>query len=275
MKKKIKVIYILGTSYSGSTMLAHIIGSSPKVFNAGEFKQFSKVKHIEQRLCSCGKQVRECSFWKNMSLSRYRIFSKPNFLHKLRLMCDIVSRKDCLKSLRKQKYNDPVFIQTLLENMNLYDNGSHIVLDASKSIFRLMYLMTCNNIDLKIIYIKRDLYGTVCSFVKSNDGFFHGIINYKLNHWLIPILLKKTKTHFSFLNYEDLCLNPNLELLNLGRFTGIDYSDYVNDLKARNFHIFTGNISRSQFIKGFKGFKLDESWKMTLSQFQKNILKLL
>jgi hypothetical protein len=75
------------------------------------------------------------------------------------------------------------------------------------------------------------------------------------------------------LSYKRLCLDPESELRDLGRFLGLDLSyDQVKDrLIKRTFHVFTGSTGRSQF-KDFKGMRYDTSWTWRLNKIQQWIL---
>lgn len=275
---KIKVIYLLGTSYSGSTMLGYLLGASERVFNAGELMLFSKKKNIGIRPCFCGKRVESCEFWKHMSLPGYRLYTKPGDLTKLILLVKILFRFPLCRTIMKNriKMDDKEFHDRLVENMQEQDNGSHIIVDTSKSIFRLIYLVCSNRFDLKVVYLKRDLLGNVSSFIKSGEGFLKGLINYKLNHFFMPRYLKQQNLDFYFLSYKNLCRQPDVELRQLGEYVGIDlsYEKVAENLNKRTFHVFTGSTTRNQF-RSFQGIRYDESWRKRLTFLQQKCLQLI
>lgn len=148
-------------------------------------------------------------------------------------------------------------------------------MDNSKSIWRLLYLLCCRNINLKVIYLKRDIFGNISSYVKHNISFWRGLFTYKIQNYLIKKILKNKIVDYIPLNYNKFCKNPKTELKKLEILFKIDLSDYVNKVKKTNFHVPTGNIGTREKLKNFTGLRLDNSWKNRLSILQKRILKIL
>ena len=70
--KKIKVIYISGIGRSGSTLLDIILSTSEKVFSVGEIFKYNQMLR-ENIKCSCGKKVKDCSFWKDFDGKDFKI----------------------------------------------------------------------------------------------------------------------------------------------------------------------------------------------------------
>lgn len=56
------VIYLLGLPYSGTTLIAVLLGKSAEVFNAGELNFVENDYHPAKK-CSCGELVDECKAW--------------------------------------------------------------------------------------------------------------------------------------------------------------------------------------------------------------------
>jgi hypothetical protein len=60
------VIYVGGTGRSGSTMLANVLGEVPGYVSVGEVR-FLWQRGIQQnRLCGCGEQFADCTFWNDV-----------------------------------------------------------------------------------------------------------------------------------------------------------------------------------------------------------------
>lgn len=59
--RRVKVVYVLGTSHSGSTLLTSLLGELDGYFPAAETRL---VWHgLERRICGCGRLVTECPVW--------------------------------------------------------------------------------------------------------------------------------------------------------------------------------------------------------------------
>ncbi len=60
--RRTRLVYLLGPSHSGSTLLALLLGSHPEIATVGELKQTS-MGDLDQYRCSCGVEIRSCPFW--------------------------------------------------------------------------------------------------------------------------------------------------------------------------------------------------------------------
>jgi hypothetical protein len=60
--ERTRLVYLLGPSHSGSTLLALLLGSHPEIATVGELKQTS-LGDLERYRCSCGVEILHCPFW--------------------------------------------------------------------------------------------------------------------------------------------------------------------------------------------------------------------
>jgi hypothetical protein len=60
---RVKVLYVVGLGRSGSTILSNSLGQIPGFFSGGELNFIWRRNVIENRLCGCGRPVRECPVW--------------------------------------------------------------------------------------------------------------------------------------------------------------------------------------------------------------------
>ena len=67
-----KVIYIMGTARSGSTLLEILLANAKGVFAAGELTSLIDEGFINDKICSCKQAVSKCTVWgevkKNLNL---------------------------------------------------------------------------------------------------------------------------------------------------------------------------------------------------------------
>ena len=61
-RDRVRLLYILAASHSGSTLLAMLLGSHPEVCTVGEMKHTS-IGDVDRYRCSCGALIRQCDFW--------------------------------------------------------------------------------------------------------------------------------------------------------------------------------------------------------------------
>lgn len=274
-ESNINIIYILGTSFSGSTLLGFVLGSSQQVLDVGELTNFNYFQNSGGRFCSCGKNSFKCEFWSDLYARNYKIFGGFSKLNKLKIALKVFFGKSFPQNLILNSQEKGFFQSLIQQAFPIDSNNTNYILDDSKNLWRLICLMRLKNIKIKVINLKRDINGNVSSFVKHKRGFWKGIFIYKTQNFLIKRFQKKNDLDYFNLNYEDLCTNTDFQLESLGKFLKIDYADYKEQIKKKKYHVASGNKgTKVQFFENFSGFKYDDSWKNRLNRFQKIVLKI-
>ena len=59
---RVRLLYILAASHSGSTLLAMLLGSHPEIGTVGELNA-ARVGEVAGYRCSCGSEIARCRFW--------------------------------------------------------------------------------------------------------------------------------------------------------------------------------------------------------------------
>ena len=62
-----KVIYIMGTARSGTTVLEILLSHGENAFGAGEITSLIHDGFIENKMCSCENDFSNCTVWSNVS----------------------------------------------------------------------------------------------------------------------------------------------------------------------------------------------------------------
>ncbi|MFZ5491849.1 MAG: sulfotransferase [Pseudomonadota bacterium] len=57
------ILFIVGSSRSGSTLLERLLNELPGVLSVGELKRVWRRGFVENQLCSCGQPFHDCPFW--------------------------------------------------------------------------------------------------------------------------------------------------------------------------------------------------------------------
>ena len=57
-----KILYVIGSGRSGSTVIERVVTTSPRVTAVGEIHALWRLP-IQDLLCSCGKRVPDCAYW--------------------------------------------------------------------------------------------------------------------------------------------------------------------------------------------------------------------
>ena len=64
--EKTTVLFIAGSSRSGSTLLSNILGQVEGFCAVGELAQIWQRGLIEDRLCGCGVRFNQCALWREV-----------------------------------------------------------------------------------------------------------------------------------------------------------------------------------------------------------------
>jgi hypothetical protein len=141
-----KIVFIVGLSRVGSTMLDLVLGCNPKFVGLGEIFQVLRpdMNRFEQNeYCSCGKLTRECSFW------------------------GVVA--EGLKE-KKTAGLDERYGHTLQAFEDLY-GPDHIMVDSSKLLDVLKTVVRLPWVEVKVIYLIRDVRAWTISRLNNRKNF--------------------------------------------------------------------------------------------------------
>ena len=82
-----KYVYLTSSGYSGSTLLAFMLGSHPRIASIGELSNTIEKVDPDNYRCSCRELIKNCLFWKRVSIRMQEVhkdFSYKNFGVKLK-----------------------------------------------------------------------------------------------------------------------------------------------------------------------------------------------
>jgi len=265
-----KIIFIVGLSRVGSTMLDLVLGCNPKFVGLGEIYQvirpdmnrFERNEH-----CSCGKLTRECPFW------------------------------GCVAAELKKEKNSGLaerYRHTHQVFENLY-GSDHIMVDSSKLLAALKTVGRLPGVNVKVIYLIRDVRAWTISRLSNRrkspeyfqrDGYYIKKLAYQLG-WKIHLvksvlpfltrlslyyfllwyiqnkqiknyLQRNNIDHFS-LGYDELGLHPEFMMKKI--FDFLEEDMVSPDFCAMNSqsHILVGNTRKSE-SKRRQGIFYDNRW---------------
>ena len=175
-RDRVRLLYILAASHSGSTLLAMLLGSHPDVCTVGEMKHTS-IGDVNRYRCSCGALIRECPFWTAVAddvrsqgidfevgrgltdfathaPSRAKRLLKP--LHRGRAL--EWARDAALASVPgwRQHYATVQARNAALAAAVCRRSGRRIIVDSSKIGVRLKFLLRNPRFDVRIVRLVRD-----------------------------------------------------------------------------------------------------------------------
>lgn len=262
-KNQPRIIYILSSSYSGSTILDIILGNGREIVSMGELSKGLRRKYPK---CSCGQIPDECEFWRRIK-SNYSDEKEwqdlkdhfnywDHFYRVPRMVTGGKAFRDYEKRMRK-------LFEEILEA-----SKKEIVVDSSKEMGRAYFLLN-RFPGVKLIHIVRDFDGIMRSnywrlkrrkrFLmqgrswKIGDNYFLALLAYAFG-WVVANGFAEAmkfmfKGRVMTVRYEDLSSNPEMELKKIERFVDTDLSDSIRSIKNRQEltigHLIAGNQIRN------------------------------
>lgn len=284
---KFKTLYVTSSSYSGSTLLAFLMNTHPKIFTVSEMIGWD-FDDGEDFRCSCGEPLDRCTFFTRVAqafatnglpfrinrfgtafqiaaserINRYLTTNLPRCRHSFleRLRDGLVWHLPVLgERLRRIGRANRVFVETALQY-----SGASVFADVSKEPHRIRHLARVPELDLSLLYLVRDIRGVVVSNMRerANDVRTAARIWLWDQHDILRILQEYPGFHTLY--YENLCKDVDGELSSLHNFLGLDHVPYPGNFKGGEHHIL-GNSMRTREVSNIV---LDEKWKTAVTDAQ-------
>jgi len=265
-----KMVFILGLSRVGSTMLDLVLGCNPKFVGLGEIFQVLRpdMNRFEgDEYCSCGKLTRECPFWG--------------------VVADGLKKKKISGLEDRYRYTLQIF-------EDIYGSDK-IMIDSSKLLDVLKTVIKLPGVDVKVIYLIRDVRAWTISRLNNRmnspnyfqrDGYYIKKLAYHtgwkihLIKWVLPFLTQLPMYYFllwyvqnkqisSFLEskhidhfrlgYDELGMNPELMMKKIFAFLGEKNVNPDFCSASSRSHILIGNTKKSE-SKRRQGIFYDNRW---------------
>lgn len=276
-----KVLFILGTTRSGSTILENVLGSVPGFFAAGEIHMLWRGMARGFR-CACGAPIGECEVWSEilrgaespqdpMQVDRWQLADARMF-HTPRLMrirsWPVTGRPslDAYVALLRRLYPEIARV-----------SGAQLIVDSSKTPAAAVILSELEDIDLYVVQLVRDPRGVAYSWARGRPAGpgAHGPRDYNPGsvrtaaRWISTNVLgdavrrRLPPERTMLVRYEDFVSSPRTTVGSIARFVGEEHRDlpFVDEHVARlqPNHCVSGN--RSRFAQGDVELRLDDAWK--------------
>lgn len=182
---RIRLVYILAASHSGSTLLAMLLNSHPDVCTVGELKATSLGDPGRYR-CSCQQLIKECPFWNGIQqdmaargfdfdITNAGTDIRTGMSPYVRRLLRPLHRDPAMEMIRDIALNlSPVWHQNLprilARNLALIQclaarTGKQVLIDSSKIGIRLKYLLRIPELDIRVIRAIRDGRGVTLTYM--------------------------------------------------------------------------------------------------------------
>jgi hypothetical protein len=276
----VKVLYVVGTSRCGSTLLSNVLGEFDGFFAAGETR-FLWERGLHDRLCGCQTPVRECPVWGSvlsseewdvhrieiLSASQRRVLRLHHTPRLLRSSPDRLLRSSVLS-----RYVDAM---TEVYGRLAGITESRVIVDSSGRPSNAAVLRLVRGVDPYVLHLVRDPRGVAYSRARpkpSPEGSLALSDNptwYSAVDWMATNLAAEdVRRRFGrgrsiFVRYEDFVARPKATIDSIVGFLGEtpSHDPFLEprtvDLRAN--HMVSGNPDR--FQQGPIQIRQDASWR--------------
>jgi hypothetical protein len=286
-----RVLYVVGTGFTGSTLLSFLLNGHPEIASVGEATgPIDEWGDQRTYPCSCGKTLADCEFWRRMGteMQGRGVRFGPNLWDlRFRLSRNAFVQQVLSKSLRNNVLDalrDRLVLQvpawrvrleeTALRNVAFVESvlavtGKSVFLDATKDAARGRHLLRLTSLELFVVHLVRDSFGYVSSHMDRDRSLDSGIRFWKrtighANH--LSALLPPRR--FLRVRYEDLCASTETELARIVRFAGLEPQRGPENFRDQDHHMIG-----SQMRLGSSGqVVLDERWRERLTPWQRRAI---
>jgi hypothetical protein len=272
-----EIIYIAGFERSGSTILDIMLGNMENHFSAGELSFYPTNGIVDNEFCSCGSKVLDCEFWKRITSrwNKERLLSIETYN---KVQWDNFRNKRLFSLIKNLYFPDRNFKNFTKDTCLLYqiiweENGNRVIIDSSKSPYRLL-LFKKIGLYPEVIHVVRKISGVLFSAKKiihkdpskgiemelGNRSTMNVIASWLVNNLFVCLFslgLKRKVIH-----YEQFIHSPENELLKVAQFTPDYFSLIRQNGPFRADHLVAGGRIRMEkeiYLK--KELVATEKWK--------------
>jgi len=284
-----KLLYLVSSRYSGSTLLSYVLGANERISTIGERRKFySKSINPDPYAneCSCGKNFRECAYWEAIrarfleriggenqvipEFSYFKFYDNSAFFHlyhqavRRALLVGLKVRGNpFFGRLGKLVRQNDLLIDTILEI-----DANDIFFDTSKPVEHAVYFSELSDLDVSSIWLVRDPRAQVISALKYNKWTLERACQEWIKEYeLSRKLLARPRCSFIKVRYEDFCRNPLTVLADIGSYAGLGVENWDIDFRAKEQHI----MGNGQMRFGSAGEISERTeWKDKISKAKKH-----
>jgi len=291
---KIKILYVGGSSRTGSTLFDRLLGQIDGFFSVGELRHIWERGLGENQLCGCGAPLRECAFWRSVVNEAFGGFEHVDAEEILDLKRSVdywwhiplllFSRKPPRFNSRLEAYKK-VLIRLYRAIQKV--SGCSVIVDSSKYPSHGVILNDMPEIDLYPVHLVRDSRAVAFSWQKKwlkpevtwkkepmpnyNPivcAFEYIVMNISLR------MFKNINERYVFLYYEDLASDPEVMVNQTLVKLGLPYPGpkFINPhaIHLKPNHTVSGNPMR--FKQGLIEIRPDTDWKMKMKKRDRSLV---
>lgn len=252
-----KLLYIMGTARSGSTILEILLSAPPNNFGAGELTHLPRDGFILDKTCACQLSTSRCTIWSKVKDKLHLDTEKLATLDLLHRKIDRHAGllRQLLKISGKKELNTYLNYNRQLLHAIKDATECEVIIDSSKYAGRAYALSRELETEVLVICLTRSPSGLIDAFQKNNKheqlpkSITQAAIYYMVTTTLLWLFYLKSQNKPLLIRFEDLMASPIPTIEKIQEWADIDLSDTINRLRTQaSFspgHIVTGNRLRN------------------------------
>jgi LPS sulfotransferase NodH len=276
----VRVIFILGYTRSGSTLLEQLLSMAPSTVAVGEMAYLWEQSVRNNSYCGCGSKWTNCSFWKSIlehvASPDFQKERSPDTRQFWAFFRDLVRKG---RSSDNQHYKHFLKqIESIYLAIN-HQTGSSVIIDSSKRPFFGLAVSRTQGVSVTFIHLVRDSRGCAFSWKKAKarvelgkNAFMPQLPAFRsalawVGNNLQAEILRIQRCQNIFLRYEDLVANPTYQVNKILNQVGLPSisPDQNGIFHIPSSHSIWGNPSRWSRMNAIKVTE-DKRWVAQLSK---------
>jgi hypothetical protein len=257
MSGDVRVVYLVGTPRSGSTLLTSLLGQQPGWFAAGEIRLMWR--ELDTRRCGCGELATTCPVWSRVIDRVADTYGEPHHVADLMLattrMASLprIARADDLRGVSTEARRYAAVLRATYEAV-VEVTGADVVVDSSKSVSEASLLRLTPGVDAYVAHTVRDPRAVAHSWRRAVARGATGTpdlptwsiaLRWVLTNTAAEVTLRGYRGRAGRVRYEDLAVDPH------GQVAGIvslvpAATTHADEAGAAAGHIVAGNQLRRQ-----------------------------
>jgi hypothetical protein len=236
-----RVLFIVGSGYSGSTLLDLLVGGHSRARGYGELRSLDDFLGSDG-LCTCRRRASECEFWRavlaRLGPDRFRLYPSD---------ADV----------------GIVVGQTVRLLRAIWDTANTSVLvDSSKWMERALLLHQAGGVDARVVHLVRDGRAVAWSHLRRGTSLRESVLTWRAqNERALDWLSDPGAPPSLRVRYEDLVAAPAETLREVCALAGLDYEPGMLRFRSGERHLVSGNPMRFQ---SGTAIQLDDEWRRRL-----------
>jgi hypothetical protein len=286
METPIPYVCMLGSPYTGSTLLGMLLGNHPACASIGAATGLAARVELSMYLCSCGAKFTDCGFWGRIARRTVElehpvtVFEKDFWSTHVR-----VSRRRSVNGLVvsslgnasldavrdavvgrvrpiARRISEARLASWSLARAVLEVTGKQVFVDTARDHQRPRYLASMPLLDVKVIHLVRDPRGNVASIMKHTKVGVRKAARQWRHDNVEAARVRRGFPQESrmLLQYEELCNSPQATLERVAAFLGVEPVPMSTLLENSERHM----VGTSMRLRSLDQINEDLAWQPTL-----------